>query len=131
MSEPVLKPPMPVSSNHQTMFGGSIVVKGELSGSEDLVIDGQFEGSINLKDHCLTVGPHGQVKADVTARQVIISGGLSGKISARDKIDIRKTGNVVGDLVSAGVAIEEGAYFKGSIEILREDAKSHPRAATV
>ncbi len=88
---------------------------------------GQFEGTINVQDHCLTVGPEGQVKSEIHARQVVVHGSVNGKVSAREKIDIRKTGNVVGDLVSAGVAIEEGAYFKGSIEILRE-GKEAPRA---
>jgi cytoskeletal protein CcmA (bactofilin family) len=118
------------NSQHQTYLGGSVVLKGELTGSEDLTIDGQFEGTINLKDCSLTIGQHGQVKADITAKQVVVSGKLDGKINAREKIDIRRTGNVVGDLVSAGVAIEDGAYFKGSIEILRdEEKKTLPRAA--
>lgn len=115
------------SDQHQTLLGGSVMLKGELSGSEDLVIEGQFEGTISLKDHCLTVGPHGKVKADISARQVVINGSVSGKVSARDKIEIRKTGNVIGDLVSAGIAIEDGAYFKGSIEILREAKQEAPR----
>jgi cytoskeletal protein CcmA (bactofilin family) len=117
------------AANHQTLLGGSVVLKGELSANEDLLIEGQFEGSINLKDHCLTVGPHGQVKADINARQVIVNGSVNGKICARDKIEIRRTGNVVGDLTSAGVAIEDGAYFKGSIEILRDEGKAAQRAA--
>jgi cytoskeletal protein CcmA (bactofilin family) len=103
-------------------------MRGELSGSEDLLIDGQFEGTIRLQDHTLTVGQHGQVKAEVNARQVVVLGTINGNIAARDRIEIRKTGHVVGDLVSAGVAIEEGAYFKGSIDILREEA---PESAAV
>ncbi len=131
MTDNILKTSSPaVSSTRQTLLGSSMVLKGELSGEEDLTIEGQFEGSLNLKDSCLTIGSHGQVKADITARQVIVSGKLSGKINARDKIEIRKTGNVVGDLVAMGVAIEEGAYFKGSIEILREEEPSQTRAAT-
>jgi cytoskeletal protein CcmA (bactofilin family) len=131
MTDNILKnSPSGASSTRQTLLGSSMVLKGELSGEEDLTIEGQFDGTINLKDSCLTIGSHGQVKADITARQVIVSGKLSGKINARDKIEIRKTGNVVGDLVAMGVAIEEGAYFKGSIEILREEEKpSHARAA--
>lgn len=130
MSEVTAKSSALGSTNYrQTMLGSSVVLKGELSGDEDLTIDGQFDGSINLKDNCLTIGEHGQVKADVNARQVIISGKLTGKINAREKVEIHRTGNVVGDLVTMGVAIEEGAYFKGSIEILREEENAKAQAA--
>ncbi len=138
MSETILKTANSSSSGQrQTLLGSSMVLKGELTGDEDLTIEGQFDGTINLKDYCVTIGQHGQVKADINARQVSVGGKLSGKVNARDKIEIRKTGNVVGDLVAMGVAIEEGAYFKGSIEILREEesstssssAATHSRAA--
>jgi len=129
MSDTLLKPSTPNPANqHQTFLGGSVTLRGELNGNEDLTIEGQFEGTLNLQDHCVTIGQHGQVKADITARQVVVSGKLNGKINARDKIEIRRTGSVTGDLVSAGVAIEEGAYFKGSIEILRDEDKVAPRA---
>ncbi len=108
----------------QTSLGASMVVKGELSGSEHLLIHGQFEGTINLQDHCLTVGPSGQVKAEIQAGRTVILGSVFGNISARDRIEIRKSGQVVGDLVSPGISIEDGAYFKGKIEILRKDAVS-------
>lgn len=117
-----------------TFLGRSVVLRGELSGDEDLLIEGQFDGTITLPEHCLTVGPNGHVKAEIRARQVVILGSVDGNITAREKIEIRKTGHVVGDLVSAGIAIEEGAYFKGSIDILREGAQqelpnlSAPRA---
>ena len=110
----------------QASIGRSIVVKGELSANEDLVIDGQFEGNVNLQDHCLTVGPNGKVKAAILARQVVIYGVVNGNVSAREKVEVRRTGNVTGDLKSASVSIEEGAYFKGSIDILR-DAKPEDR----
>jgi cytoskeletal protein CcmA (bactofilin family) len=110
----------------QTTLGRSVVLKGELTGSEDLTIEGQFEGNVNVKDHCVTVGPQGQVKAEIHARQVIVFGRVDGKIAAREKVELRKTAYVVGDMTSAGVAIEDGAYFKGSIEILREGAKAEP-----
>lgn len=130
MSDTLLKPSAPNPANqHQTFLGGSVTLRGELNGNEDLTIEGQFEGTLNLQDHCVTIGQHGQVKADITARQVVVSGKLNGKINARDKIEIRRTGSVTGDLVSAGVAIEEGAYFKGSIEILRDEDKVAPPRA--
>jgi len=110
----------------QATIGRSIVLKGELSANEDLVIDGQFEGTVNLQDHCLTVGPNGKVKAGIDARQVVVFGTVNGNVNAREKIEVRRTGNVTGDLKSGSVSIEEGAYFKGSIDILR-DAKPEER----
>jgi cytoskeletal protein CcmA (bactofilin family) len=110
----------PASMQEQVRLGESLIVHGELSGNEDLTIEGQFEGTINLQGHCLTVGAHGQVKAEIRAGRVVIQGAVNGNITARDRIEIRKTGQVVGDLVSPGISIEDGAYFKGSIEILRE-----------
>ncbi len=111
-----------VSSQGQVhaIIGRSIVLKGELSANEDLVIEGQFDGTVNLEDHCLTVGANGKVKAEIQARQVVIYGTVNGNVSAREKIDVRRTGNVTGDLTSASISIEEGAYFKGSIDIVRE-----------
>ncbi|MBZ5545200.1 MAG: polymer-forming cytoskeletal protein [Acidobacteriia bacterium] len=110
----------PASMQEQVRLGESLIVHGELSGNEDLTIEGQFEGTIDLQGHCLTVGAHGQVKAEIRAGRVVILGAVNGNITARDRIEIHKTGQVVGDLVSPGIAIEDGAYFKGSIEILRE-----------
>jgi len=109
-----------VGSQGASLLGRSMTLKGDISGTEDLVVEGQFEGTIDVADHTVTVGAQGQVKSEIRARHVIVHGAVTGKISAREKIEIRRTGNVVGDLVSAGVAIEDGAYFKGSIEILRE-----------
>jgi cytoskeletal protein CcmA (bactofilin family) len=119
--------PKPPDSNllsrQQTLLGPTLVLRGELQGSEDLAIEGQFEGTIDLHDHCLTVGLHGQVKAEIQASRAIIHGSVTGNITAGERIEIRKTGRVMGDLVSPGIAIEDGAYFKGSIEILREESK--------
>jgi cytoskeletal protein CcmA (bactofilin family) len=110
-----------VNSN-QSHLGASVVLKGELTGKEDLVVEGQVEGLINLQDCCLTVGLRGQVKADIQATRVIVHGSVTGNISARERIEIRKTGHVSGDLVGLGIFIEEGAYLKGGIEILRNGA---------
>jgi cytoskeletal protein CcmA (bactofilin family) len=107
-------------------------MKGELSAAEDLLIEGQFEGTINLQEHCLTIGAKGQVKAEIQARQVVIHGSVHGNVTAREKVEIRKTGQVLGDLVAASVAIEDGAYIKGSVEIRREgEAAARPLASTV
>ena len=98
-------------------IGKSVQIKGELIGSEDLVVDGIVEGTIELPDYQLTVGENGKLKANVNAKKVVIVGSVKGNIRAIDNVKIRKSGSLVGDLVVAGVIIEEGAYFKGSIDI--------------
>ena len=128
MTDTIRKEPASMASHQaQTIMGRSVILRGDLSGGEDLLIEGQLEGTINLEDHCLTVGQNGRVTAEIHARQVVILGSVQGNITAGEKIDIRKSGHVVGDLVSAGIAIEEGAYFKGSIDILRGEAPAEPR----
>jgi cytoskeletal protein CcmA (bactofilin family) len=124
MKESVYRPSETgMTSSRPTNLGSSVILKGDLTGSEDLLIEGQFEGTINLREHCLTVGAHGQVKAEIQATRVVIEGSVNGNITARERIEIRKTGRVMGDLVAPGIAIEDGAYFKGSIEILREETR--------
>ena len=98
-------------------IGKSVVIKGELSGSEDLYVDGQVEGSISLKNNSLTVGPHGQVKASVEAKGLIVQGKLEGNILASDRVDLRKSAVVTGDISTQRISIEEGAYLKGKIDI--------------
>jgi cytoskeletal protein CcmA (bactofilin family) len=110
-------------SQRQSVLGRAVVLKGELSASEDLLIEGQFEGTISLEEHCLTVGADGQVKAEVRARQVVILGTITGKVVAREKVEIRCSGHLTGDLTAGAVAIEEGAYFNGNIDIHREEAQ--------
>jgi len=112
---------MTASRQSHTVLGGSIAWRGDLSGTEDVLIEGQFEGSIDVQNHCVTVGPEARVKADIQGGQVVIFGRVEGKLAARGKIDLRKTASVIGDLSSAALAIEEGAYFKGSIEIIRDN----------
>ena len=109
-------------------IGKSVVIKGELSGSEDLYIDGQVEGTIELREHHLTVGPNGRVQANVNAKEVVIQGTVKGNVRAIDRVEIRKSGSLTGDMVAARVVIEDGAFFKGSIDIQKSgDAppKSH------
>jgi cytoskeletal protein CcmA (bactofilin family) len=129
MSEPTPKSMPSVAGSQRTFLGRTVVTQGQLSSGEDLLIEGRFEGNITLDDHCLTIGTEGHVKAEIRARQVVILGSLTGNIVAREKVEIRRTGHVVGDLVAASVAIEEGAYFKGSIDIAREE-KSEALPAT-
>ena len=128
MSEPTPKSTNPsAAGSPHTLLGRTVVAQGQISAGEDLLIEGQFEGNISLDDHCLTVGTEGHVKAEIRARQVVILGSVTGNVAAREKIEIRRTGHVVGDLVAATVAIEEGAYFKGSIDIARDDGSEASR----
>ena len=106
-------------------IGKSVLVKGELSGSEDLYIDGQVEGTIELREHNLTIGPNGRVDANINAKEIILLGTVKGNIRAAERVEIRKSGSLVGDLVAARVTIEDGAYFKGSIDIQKA---GHPAA---
>lgn len=100
-------------------IGKSVVIKGELSGSEDLTIEGQVEGKIELRQNVLTIGPNGKIKAQVFAKAVIVLGEVTGNVTASEKVDIRDNGSVDGDLVSPRVAIAEGAHFRGSIDMQR------------
>lgn len=104
------------------LIGRSVVIKGELDGSEDLTIDGHVDGKVELRDHTLTVGPNGRIKAQVFAKAVVVFGELVGNISASEKVDIRENGSVDGDIVSPRVAIAEGAHFRGSIDMQRKGA---------
>jgi cytoskeletal protein CcmA (bactofilin family) len=113
-------------------IGKSVVIKGELNGSEDLTIEGHVEGTIQLRDHVLTIGPNGKIKAQVFAKAVIVLGEVTGNVTASDKVDIRDNGSVDGDIVSPRVAIAEGAHFRGSVDMQRKGAaasQSAPKAA--
>jgi cytoskeletal protein CcmA (bactofilin family) len=100
-------------------LGSSIEVKGKISGNEDLHIDGKVEGPISLGNHRLTVGRNGQVSAEAVAREIVVYGKVNGNLRAQDRIEIKKDGSVTGDLSTARIMIEDGAYFKGKIEIDR------------
>lgn len=111
------------SQANQSRLGPSLQVKGEISGNEDLVIDGTLEGIVRLNERKLILGPTANVKADITAGEVIVSGNLKGNIFARGRIEIRNDGSVTGDVTTPQVFIEDGALFKGSIEIERSTEK--------
>jgi cytoskeletal protein CcmA (bactofilin family) len=106
-------------------IGKSVVVKGELSGSEDLFVDGEVEGSISLRGQSLTVGPNGHVRANIEARNVIVHGHVDGNLRASDRVDLRKSASLTGDISTARISIEDGAYFKGTIDI--QKAEPAPR----
>ena len=109
-------------------IGKSVVIKGELNGSEDLTIEGQVEGTIQLRDHILTIGPNGKIKAQIFAKQVIVLGSVNGNVTATEKVDIRDNGSVDGDIISPRVAIAEGAHFRGSVDMQRKGEPA-PKAA--
>lgn len=104
-------------------IGKSVVIKGELSGSEDLYVDGTVEGSIQLQGNSLVIGPNGHVHADVNATSVVVQGKLEGNIRASERAELRKSAVIVGDIATQRIAIEDGAYFKGKVEIQKEAAK--------
>jgi cytoskeletal protein CcmA (bactofilin family) len=105
-------------------IGKSVIIKGELSGSEDLTIEGQVEGKIELRQNVLTIGANGKIKAQVFAKAVIILGEVIGNVTATEKVDIRDNGSVDGDITSPRVAIAEGAHFRGSIDMQRGGVKT-------
>jgi cytoskeletal protein CcmA (bactofilin family) len=111
-------------------IGKSVVIKGELNGSEDLTIEGHVEGKIELRDHVLTIGPNGRIKAELFAKSVVVLGEVIGNVSASEKVDIRENGSVEGDITSPRVAIAEGAHFRGSVDMAQKGkAAAGPRPA--
>ena len=112
-----------------TLIGKSIVIKGELSCAEDLYIDGEVEGVIDPKGNRLTVGPNGRVKANVTACAVVVQGKLDGSIQASDRVDLKQSAIVTGDIATQRISIDDGAYFKGRVNIEKESPKEVVRAA--
>jgi len=106
-----------------TLIGTSIVIKGDLSCGEDLYIDGQVEGTIDPKGNRLTIGPHGRVKASVNASAVVVQGKLEGSIQASDRVDLKQSAVVTGDIATQRISIDDGPYFKGRVNIQRESPK--------
>lgn len=106
-------------------LGRSVFIRGELSGSEDIYVDGQVEGTIQLSGNSLTIGPNGRIRANITAKNVTVNGSVDGNIEAGERTDMRKSAVVKGDVRTRRIAIEEGAYFTGKLEILG-DSKPQP-----
>ncbi len=121
VAEPVNRAPVATNAEQASIAKG-LFVKGEITGSESLFIDGKIEGSINLPGNRVTVGRNGQVTANVTAREVVILGKIRGNVNATDRVDIRAEGSLAGDVAAARISIEDGAYFKGGIDIRKADA---------
>jgi len=104
----------------RVQIGRSVILKGELTGSEDLAIEGQIEGTIELRDHVLTIGPNGKIRAQISAKAVVVLGEVVGNIVATEKVDIRDNGSVDGDITAPRVAIAEGAQFRGKVDMQRK-----------
>ena len=120
-----------IPNGEQATIGKSLVIKGEVSGSESLYIDGKIEGAINLPGNRVTVGRNGQVAANIMAREVVVLGKVRGNVHASDRIDIRSEGSLTGDVIAARISIEDGAFFKGGIDIRKPggtDLKGGPAA---
>ncbi|HUL72580.1 MAG TPA: polymer-forming cytoskeletal protein [Vicinamibacterales bacterium] len=109
-------------------IGKSVIIKGELSGSEDLTIEGQVEGKIELKQNVLTIGPNGRIKAQILAKAVVVQGEVTGNVTATERVDIRDAGSVDGDLSAPRVAIADGAHFRGSIDMQKGGKPAEARA---
>ena len=124
-SSPAAPRPAAPAARSVACLGSTFTIKGEISGEEDLQIDGKVEGPVSLRNHRLTVGSGGQLNSEINAREVVVYGRAVGNIRVRDRVEIKKNGEVVGNITTARLSIEDGAYFKGSIEI--ERSKSHAR----
>jgi cytoskeletal protein CcmA (bactofilin family) len=120
-----VRPSAPVARDLATL-GASLTIKGQITGEEDLQIEGKVEGPISLQGHRLTVGRSARLNSEVTAREVVVYGQASGNLRARDRVEIKKDGEVIGDITTSRISIEDGAYFKGHIEI--EHSKSKPES---
>lgn len=108
----------------QATIGKGLFIKGEITGSESLYIDGKVEGTINLPGNRVTVGRNGQVAANIVAREVVVLGKVRGNVSATDRVDIRAEGSLNGDVAAARISIEDGAFFKGGIDIRKSEGKA-------
>jgi cytoskeletal protein CcmA (bactofilin family) len=129
--------PVATTTADQATIGKSLVIKGEVTGSESLYIDGRVEGSINLSGNRVTVGRNGVVSANINAREIVVLGKVRGNLTASDRVDIRSDGSLTGDVVAARISIEDGAFFKGGIDIRKagqkpngEEVKASAEAAT-
>ena len=125
-----VRTPEPDTGRGSASIGKAVKINGQIISKEDLYVDGDLEGTIELQEHRLTIGPNGKVQAGIRAREVVVLGSIQGNVDASDKIEIRKDAKLVGDIKTARIIIEDGAYFKGSIDIVKsEPAKASAVAA--
>jgi cytoskeletal protein CcmA (bactofilin family) len=118
------------TSAEQATIGKSLFIKGEITGSESLFVDGKVEGSINLAGNRVTIGRNGQVAANISAREIVVLGKVRGNCQASDRVDIRSEGSLTGDVIAARISIEDGAFFKGGIDIRKPGNEAKPGTAS-
>ena len=127
-SSPVAAPAVPVKENIKSdpfradvaHIGKSVLIKGHLSGSEDLYVDGEVEGTIELREHSLVIGPNGRIRANIVARELILHGKVEGNVQAGERVELKKSSTLMGDVSTPRIVIEDGAFFKGAIDIPKE-----------
>ena len=119
----------PGATGGAATIGKAVAIKGQIVSREDLLIDGEIEGTVEAQEHRVTVGPNGRVQAGIKAREIVILGSITGNVEATDKIDIRKDARLIGDIKTARIVIEDGAYFKGSIDITKGEVKPQQKVA--
>ncbi len=122
------KPAVPDAARGVAAIGKSVIIKGQILSREDLYLDGEMEGTVEVPEHRLTIGPHAKLQASIRAREVVVLGSVNGNVEASEKIDIRKDARLTGDIKTGGIIIEDGAYFKGSIDIVRPGGDARPAA---
>ena len=127
-AEPAAPRPVTTTTADQATIGKSLVIKGEVTGSESLYIDGRVEGSINLSGNRVTVGRNGVVAANINAREIVVLGKVRGNLTASDRVDIRSDGSLTGDVIAARISIEDGAFFKGGIDIRKGGQPAQQKA---
>ena len=121
MSSLPFKTPEPANTRGQASIGKAVKIDGQIYSKEDLYVDGDVKGIIELQEHRLTIGPNGKVHANIKAREIVILGNVQGNVEASDKLEVRKDARMVGDIKSARIVIEDGAYFKGSIDTVKPE----------
>ena len=119
VSAPPKETPKPADPHRADVghIGKSVVIRGELTGNEDLYLDGEVEGNINLRDHKLVIGPNGKIKANITARDIVVHGRVEGNITTTDRVELKRACTLIGDVATQRIAIEDGAFFKGAIDV--------------
>jgi len=116
---PQAKPAAQEAVRGVAAIGKSVIIKGQILAREDLYLDGEMEGTVEVPEHRLTIGPHAKLQAGIRAREVVVLGSVNGNVEAIEKMDIRKDARLIGDIKTGGIVIEDGAFFKGSIDIVR------------
>ena len=126
-ARPSLEPARKEFQSEMAHIGKSVIIRGELSGSEDLYLDGEVEGNISLTEHNLIVGPNGRVRANIIAKDVVVHGKVDGNVQGHDRVELKKSAVLSGDISTQRIVIEDGAFFKGAIDIRKESGKSESK----